>query len=52
MLCLLLNRRRHHREGSPPGTHLIAESTEAMWIKCFAQGHNILMQPGFNRRSL
>ena len=29
------------------GTHLSAEMTEAMWIKCFAQGQNILMQPGF-----
>ena len=28
---------------SPPGTHFIAESTEAMWIKCLAQGHDILM---------
>ena len=31
---------------SQPGTHLTAESTEAMQIKCLAQGHNILM-PGF-----
>ena len=31
----------------PPGTHLSAESTEAMRIKCLAQGHNKLMQPGF-----
>ena len=30
----------------PPGTHLSPESTEAMQIKCLAQGHNILMQPG------
>ena len=30
----------------PPGTHFTAESTEAMRIKCLAQGHNILM-PGF-----
>ena len=29
----------------PPGTHFTAESTEAMPIKCLAQGHNILM-PG------
>ena len=28
---------------SPPGTHFTAESTEAMRIKCLAQGHNILM---------
>ena len=25
-----------------PGTHFTAESTEAMQIKCLAQGHNIL----------
>ena len=31
---------------SPPGEHFTAESTEAMRIKCLAQGHNILM-PGF-----
>ena len=31
---------------SPPGTHLTAESTEAMRIKCLAQGNNILL-PGF-----
>ena len=31
----------------PSGTHLTAESTEETWIKCLAQGHNILMQPGF-----
>ena len=31
---------------SPPGTHFTAESTEAMWIKCLAQGNNILL-PGF-----
>ena len=30
---------------SPHGTHFISESTEAMQIKCLAQGHNILMQP-------
>ena len=30
----------------PPDTHFTAESTEAMQIKCLAQGHNILM-PGF-----
>ena len=30
---------------SPPGTHFTAESTEAMQIKCLAEGHNILM-PG------
>ena len=24
----------------PSGTHLSAESTEAMWIECLAQGHN------------
>ena len=28
----------------PSGNHLSAESTEAMWIKCLAQGH-MLMQP-------
>ena len=28
---------------SPPGTHFTAKSTEAMRIKCHAQGHNILM---------
>ena len=27
----------------PPGSHFTAESTEAMRIKCPAQGHNILM---------
>ena len=26
--------------------YITAESTEAMWIKCLARGHNILM-PGF-----
>ena len=30
----------------PPGTHFATESTEAMQIKCLAQGHNVLM-PGF-----
>ena len=29
----------------PSGTHLSAELTEAMQIKCLAQGHNALMQP-------
>ena len=29
-----------------PGTHLTAKSTDAMWIKCLAQGHT-LMQSGF-----
>ena len=29
------------------GTHFTAESTEAMRIKCLAQGHNILMQSEF-----
>ena len=28
---------------SPPGTHFTAESTEAMRIKCLAQGNNILL---------
>ena len=28
---------------SPPGTRLTAESTEAMRIKCLAQGKNILL---------
>ena len=28
---------------NPPGTHFTAESTEAMQIKCLAQGNNILM---------
>ena len=27
------------------GTHLSAELTEAMRIKCLAQGHDMLMQP-------
>ena len=31
----------------PPGTQFTAESNEAMRIKYFAQGHNILMLPGF-----
>ena len=31
----------------PFGTQFTAESTEAMRIKCLAQGHNIPMQPGF-----
>ena len=31
---------------SPHGTHFTAESTEAMRIKCLAQGNNILL-PGF-----
>ena len=30
----------------PPGTHFTAESTEAMRIKCLAQGYNVLL-PGF-----
>ena len=33
---------------SPPGTHLIAEPTEAMQIKCLALGHCILMS-GFEQ---
>ena len=33
---------------SPPGTHFAAESTEAMQIKCLAQGHNIRMS-GFEQ---
>ena len=28
---------------SPPGIHFIAESTEAMRMKCLAEGHNMLM---------
>ena len=28
-------------------THFTTELTEAMWIKCLAQGHSILMKPGF-----
>ena len=28
-----------------PGAHDTAELTEAMQIKCLAQGHNILMEP-------
>ena len=28
---------------SPPDTYFTAESTEAMWIKCLAQGNNILL---------
>ena len=32
---------------SPPGTHFTAVSTEAIRIKCLAQGHNILILPGF-----
>ena len=31
---------------SPPGAHFTAESTEAMQIKCLAQGNNKLL-PGF-----
>ena len=31
---------------SPPGTSFAVELTEAMQIKCVAQGHNILV-PGF-----
>ena len=34
------------------GTNFTAESTEAMRIKCLAQGHNILMQPCLNSRSI
>ena len=33
-------------------THFTVKSTEAMWIKCLAQGHNILIQPGFDCRLL
>ena len=29
------------------GTYFSAESSEAMWIKCLAKGHIILMQSGF-----
>ena len=32
---------------SPPGTHFTADSTEAMWIKCLAHGHYMLMHFGF-----
>ena len=32
----------------PPGTYFTAKSTEAMRIKCLAQGHNILMLLGFD----
>ena len=28
------------------GTHFSSELTEAMQIKCLAQGHNIVIQPG------
>ena len=31
----------------PSGTHFVAKLTEAMLTKCRAQGHNILMQSGF-----
>ena len=31
---------------SPPGTHFTAESTEAMRIRCLAQGHNGTMEKG------
>ena len=30
------------------GTYLSSESTAAMQIKCFAQGHNTLIQPWLN----
>ena len=36
---------------SQPGTHFTAESTEAMWMMCLAQGHNILM-PGLTCQPL
>ena len=36
----------------PSGTHHTAETTEAMRIKCLAQGHITLMLPGLNRRLL
>ena len=32
---------------STPGTHFTAESTKAMRMMCPAQGHNMLMLPGF-----
>ena len=32
---------------SPPSTHLTAESTVAMRIKCLGQGYNTLTQQGF-----
>ena len=35
-----------HKVVISPGTHFTTESTEAMRIKCLAQGRNILM-PGF-----
>ena len=50
--CNIL-RRTHRPEQTPftgvmlSGTHFTAEWTEAMRIKCLAQGHNILMLPGF-----
>ena len=44
---LLLRKKSYHwvpfTRLSHPGTHFTAESTEAIRIKCLAQGHNILM---------
>ena len=31
----------------PSGIHFTAESTEAVKIECLDQGHDALMQPGF-----
>ena len=31
----------------PSGTHFTTELTEVMRVMCLAQGHNILIQPGF-----
>ena len=49
-LGAILPKRSYHGTSfarlSSPGTHLTAESTEAMRIKCLAQGHNVLL-PGF-----
>ena len=47
------NRKAHSTELTPfamvfqSGPYFTDESTEAMRIKCLAQGHNILIQPQF-----
>ena len=38
---------KHFLAVLPSGAHLSAETTVAKRIRCLAQGHNILVHPGF-----